>query len=384
MNAAFQSRYDGMTAEEITNSLGTAIAAALRARYGPTPDPAIIKRVQEEWAAMEAGGGVEDIAALYELTLWLKARREPYWLRAAAGSSLILYLLGVTAGNPLPPHYYCPQCHSVVWRPDCADGFDLPPDRACETDGARLHGDGHNIPWQALWGYGKEVTCRIDAAEPLAEELWAFFQNHWLTGLRPEVKALHPYPDSNSQLIQFSHIGIFCGLDREESDTHFYDITPDTFCISKAAQILATDFGAEDGADAALRSYPVHTFADALAKFGLLHSTGVWDEDARFLVERLGYSLSDLIVYRDDVFSYLLSHGFSEKDAWSGMDRVRTGRGLPVITSEMERARDKWVLNRCEKVSYLFPKAHAVEYLLYRLRKTAPLTSFANKPQAED
>ncbi len=90
------------------------------------------------------------------------------------------------------------------------------------------------------------------------------------------------------------------------------------------------------------------------------------------MVERLDYTLSDLIAYRDDVFSYLLAHGFPEKDAWSGMDRVRTGRGLSVVTSEMERARDKWVLNRCKKVSYLFPKAHAVEYLLYRLQKTAP------------
>lgn len=86
------------------------------------------------------------------------------------------------------------------------------------------------------------------------------------------------------------------------------------------------------------------------------------------MVERLGFALSDLIAYRDNVFSYLLSHDFSEEDAWHGMERARRGIELPVVTSEMSMARDKWVIDRCKKIKYLFPKAHAVDYILYLVK----------------
>lgn len=370
MHPEFRYQYNGMTAEAVALSLGKTVAKVLRTRYGPTPDPAIIKRVREEWTAMEASGDIEDVAALYELTLWLKERREPYWMRGTPGASLILYLLGITTGNPLPPHYYCPQCHRVIWVPSYVDGFDLPPDRICEKDGSLLRGDGHNIPWQTHWGYGKEMSYEFNVTEPLLEVLTAFFQGHWLAKLRPgmEFTRRHMDPDADPRFMKFSRFSINCLLDPSEVSPDFYDIVPDASCISNAAKTLRSHLDTMDDVDANLRSRPVHTFADIIAKYGLVHSTGVWDKDAHFMVKRLGYSLADLIAYRDDVFSYLLSHGFLEKDALDGMDRVRLGRGLPIVTSEMSLARDKWVIDRCKRVKYLYPKAHAVEHVLYRLR----------------
>lgn len=75
-----------------------------------------------------------------------------------------------------------------------------------------------------------------------------------------------------------------------------------------------------------------------------------------------------MICFRDDVFYYLTEHGFLEKDAWRGMESVRKGKGLPVVNEEMLYARDRWIVARCEKIKYLFPRAHAVEYLHYMLR----------------
>lgn len=373
MNTEFRHKYDGMSAEEVAASLKETIAESLHARYGPTPDAAIVKRVQEEWAAMEASGGVEDVAALHELTLWLKERREPYWVRGTPGASLILYLLGITAGNPLPPHYYCPRCHSVIWRSDCADGFDLPTDLTCEKDGALLCGDGHNIPWPTHWGYGKEPEYVFDVSEPLTETLWAFFQGHWLSRLRPEVEIIHRHPDADPRFMGFSRLWINCRLDPSEISPDFYNIMPDASCIPNAMRVHRAFLETAkpnpyNGVSVELFFRPVYTFADIIAKISITSSTCSCDEDAQFMVERLGYSLSDLITCRDDIFFYLLSHGFSEKDAWYGMDSVRRGRGLPVITSEMSLARDKWVIDRCERVKYLFSKAHAIEYIFYRLR----------------
>lgn len=376
-------RYASMGIQEVKRFFHDDIESALHRRYGPTPAPAIAERVREEWAAMESAGDIEDVAALYELTLWLKGRREPYWMRGTPGSSLILHLLGVTAGNPLPPHYYCPQCHSVIWISDCRDGFDLPPGR-CEKDGALLRGDGHDIPWQTHWGCGKEPAYEFDVPETLLEPLRVFFQGHWLAKLRPGMgfARRHMDPDADPRFMGFSRLSMNCVIDPGEISPAFYDITPDASCIPNAAKVLGSNLDAMDGLDAALRSRPVHTFADIIAKYGLAHSTGVWDRDVRFMADRLGYGLSDLIAYRDDVFFYLSSHGFPEEDAWGGMERVRLGRGLPVITSGMILARDKWVIDRCERVKYLYPKAHAVEHVLYHLRAEGLRSRFITSYEA--
>lgn len=362
-------RYADMGVQEIERAFRDDIESALHRRYGLAPDPAIKERVREEWAAMEAAGDIGDVAALYELTIWLKERREPYWMRGTPGASLILYLLGITAGNPLPPHYYCPQCHAVRWISGCRDGFDLPPER-CENDGTLLCGDGHGIPWQTHWGYGREPAYELDVPEPLLEPLGAFFQGHWLGRLRPGTGFVrrHADPDADPRFMKFSRLSINCVLDPGKISPDFYDIAPDASCIPNAAKVLESNLDAMDGLDVGLRSRPVRTFADIIAKYGLAHSTGAWDRDARFMVDRLGYGLSDLIAYRDDVFSFLLSHGFPEEGAWDGMERVRLGRGSPIVTNEMSMARDKWVVDRCKRVKYLFPKAHAVEHVLYRLR----------------
>lgn len=376
-------RYAGMGIQEIKQSFHDDIESALHRRYGPAPDPAVTERVREEWAAMEAAGDIEDVAALYELALWMKERREPYWLRGTPGASLILYLLGVTAGNPLPPHYYCPQCHAVRWISGCRDGFDLPPER-CENDGTLLCGDGHDIPWQTHWGPGKEPGYEFDVPETLLEPLYVFFQGHWLAGLRPGTgfSRRHADSDADPRFMKFSRLSINCVLDPGKISPDFYDITPDASCVPNAAKVLQSNLDAMDGLDAGLHSRPVRTFADIIAKYGLAHSTGAWDNDVRYMVDRLGYSLADMIAYRDNVFSYLITHGFLEKDAWKGMDRVRLGRGLPVITSEMSLARDKWIIERCKKIVYLFPKAHALEYVFFHLRAAGLRSKFVTSYEA--
>lgn len=369
-------RYNGMTADEIAASLGESVSEALLMRYGSAPNAEIIKRVRDEWAAMENCGDILDVAAVYELTAWLKAQRKPYWMNGTAGSSFILYLLGVILGNPLPPHYYCPQCHQVTWQTSHADGFDLPPNQSCPNDNTFLCGDGHNIPWQTHWGYGKKPSYDIHVTESLTEEMWTFLQSHWLPELRaggkPEVRG----DGANPCFIRFSRCSIACTLDPNKVSPYFYDIMrPDASCTYNAVTMMpAADHEAKK--TARLQSNPMHPFADLVARFGLAHSTGVWDEEACFMVERLGYSISDLITHREDIFFYLLSHGFSEEDAWYGMDCVRRGKGLPIVTDEMALAHDKWVVDRCDKIAYLFPKAHALEYIFYCLRARGLTSQF--------
>lgn len=110
--------FNDLSALEIECKLRQIIENALYQKYGDKPDELIKKRIIDEWAAMERSDTVLDVAALYELVIWLKKNNHPYWMRGCAGSSLILYLLEITFGNPLPPHYHCPVCHSVQWETD--------------------------------------------------------------------------------------------------------------------------------------------------------------------------------------------------------------------------------------------------------------------------
>lgn len=73
MKIEFDTAYRGKLPEEICTLLWTDIQSALSARYGTTPDQSISERVRQEWLAMEQSDTVLDVAALYELTIWLKA-----------------------------------------------------------------------------------------------------------------------------------------------------------------------------------------------------------------------------------------------------------------------------------------------------------------------
>lgn len=342
------------------------IDTALVQKYGNAPDKQIVKRVEEEWVAMERSGVLPDAAALYELTAWLRQEGHPYWLRAGCGSSFIFYLLGITTGNPLPPHYYCPNCKAVHWQPFCADGFDLPRNKICEYDDIPMTGDGHDIPWQTLFGYGDFCAVfDIDLPADLYDLVLGVWGERWLGRLTSGGECRRLFAGEH-RCIKCSNLSLIFSLKRDKlySGFHAREVTWEDRegVLSHWECFVDHDTGFADEV-----SQP-ECVADLIALFGLSRSLGAWDEVTAFMLREMGYAPSDLIAYRDDVYRYLRAHQFLEKDAWRGMNHVRKGLALPVITREMKQARDKWVLSRCEKVEYLFPKAHAVEYIFFVLK----------------
>lgn len=371
MAESFSSPYAGASPEEIESALREEVFAALQRRYSLLPDPEILRRVNDEWAALRASQTIPEAAALYELTLWLRRRGFPYWLCGSCGSSLLFYLLGMTSANPLPPHYYCPQCRQVHWVPYRFDGFDLPERRVCEEDGAPLLGDGHNIPWQSLWsGEGDflpdgQYQMRLSSAAYPA--LSPFLKNHWLRGLRPGGGAAEPYP--NVRVIKLSCLSLVFTIDPGEVSPDFHNVELNASCVAPALADSESLMNPDrDTEEPGTPLPPPRSFAELVYSCGLLHSAGVWDRRAALMVNQLGYTLPDLIAFRDDVFFYLRSHGFDLPEARRGMDQVRRGRGLPRVTEEMRSAGDKWILSRCGSAEYLFSKAHVVEWILYRLK----------------
>ena len=359
--------FNDLSALEIECKLRQIIENALYQKYGDKPDELIKKRIIDEWAAMERSDTVLDVAALYELVIWLKKNNHPYWMRGCAGSSLILYLLGITFGNPLPPHYHCPVCHSVQWETDYLDGFDLPKKKTCEQDQATLIPDGHNVPWQTLWGYGEHIPVfDIDLPKNLRDDFLVILKNHWL---RKKESDASVSLKMNSEKLSASLSNISFAFCLECSSIHktFHSKTVDASCVNISLSAWQTLLDYYDGYNEQ-SILGTNTFADLISFSGIIHATGAWDDEAVFMNRYLDYAPSELIAFRDDIFHYLIEHGFLEKDAWRGMNYVRKGLDLPVITEEMKHSRDKWVLDRCKRIEYLFPKAHAVENIMFRLK----------------
>ena len=77
-------------------------------------------------------------------------------------------------------------------------------------------------------------------------------------------------------------------------------------------------------------------------------------------------------MYRDDIMNYLISVGVEAKMAFDIMEDVRKGKKLksnPEMESVMkENGVPDWFIQSCKKIGYLFPKGHAVAYVIMALR----------------
>ena len=362
----FKFNFSGLSALEVNDKLQQIINTALIQKYGEKPNESIVKRITEEWAAMERANIIHDVAAIYELAAWLKKNGHPYWLRGYAGSIFILYLLGITTGNPLPSHYYCPICKSVQWQPLCADGFDLPQDATCANDDALLISDGHNIAWQMCFGFDDFTPVfDMDLPSDLYGSFWDTCASHWLKTIDPSNVPTNPY-EGKRQCIKISKLSLMFHLERDEISHTFYN--HEYTASDREYMLLEWNLLVNDETDFTNDIPEPDRVADLIPLFGLSYSAGAWDEATACMIEEMGYSPADMIAYRDDVYRYLIDHGFGEKDAWKGMSRVRKGLDFPVITDEMRQARDKWVLSRCKRIEYLSSKSHAVEYMFFTLK----------------
>lgn len=103
---------------------------------------------------------------------------------------------------------------------------------------------------------------------------------------------------------------------------------------------------------------------------GFSHGTDVWLGNAKDLITSGTAKVNEAIGCRDDIMIFLISKGFKDTRAFKIMEAVRKGRGLPDGAEEEMRAHDvpEWYIESCKKIAYLFPKAHAVAYVMMAFR----------------
>ena len=117
------------------------------------------------------------------------------------------------------------------------------------------------------------------------------------------------------------------------------------------------------------------TFEELIRISGLSHGTDVWLNNAQDLIEQGVVTLSDAICTRDDIMIYLISKGLPPNPAFKIMETVRKGKALKdpekwAEYKELMKEHDvpDWYIKSCEKIKYMFPKAHAAAYVTMAFR----------------
>jgi DNA polymerase-3 subunit alpha (Gram-positive type) len=103
---------------------------------------------------------------------------------------------------------------------------------------------------------------------------------------------------------------------------------------------------------------------------GFSHGTDVWTNNARDIIINGVADIRETIGCRDDITLYLISKGMDDRQAFKISESVRKGKGLPGKSGDDMRRLGvpAWYIESCEKIKYLFPKAHAVAYVMMAFR----------------
>ena len=159
------------------------------------------------------------------------------------------------------------------------------------------------------------------------------------------------------------------------ADTSALGVTPDELMGLDLGSLGVPEFGTEFVMQM-LRDTKPKNFSDLVRISGLSHGTDVWLNNAQYYIARGDCTLSTAICTRDDIMTYLIHTGVEDGMAFQIMENVRKGKvakGACKQWGEWKEAMTScgvpdWYIESCEKIKYMFPKAHAVAYVMMAFR----------------
>ncbi|MCR5281836.1 MAG: PolC-type DNA polymerase III, partial [Lachnospiraceae bacterium] len=135
------------------------------------------------------------------------------------------------------------------------------------------------------------------------------------------------------------------------------------------------EFGT-DNAINMLKDTKPKSFTDLVRISGLSHGEGIWEGNAKDLILSGTTTISEAICTRDDIMIYLIHMGLESSEAFDIMENVRKGKVAkgkcdkwPQWKQDMaDHNVPQWYIESCEKIQYMFPKAHAAAYVMMAWR----------------
>lgn len=157
--------------------------------------------------------------------------------------------------------------------------------------------------------------------------------------------------------------------------TEILGIEPKDIGGTRLGTLGVPEFGTEFAMQMLIDTNP-QAFSDLVRIAGLSHGTDVWLGNAQELIANGTCILSSAICCRDDIMVYLMHMGLESGLAFNIMEKVRKGvvaKGKCDKWDEWKaemKAHDvpDWYIGSCEKIKYMFPKAHAAAYVMMSWR----------------
>ena len=144
--------------------------------------------------------------------------------------------------------------------------------------------------------------------------------------------------------------------------------------IGKTGSIGVPEFGTPFTRQMLVDTQPKQ-FDTLVRLSGFSHGTDVWAGNIHDLIVNGVASVNETVGCRDDIMLYLIQKGMEPSLAFKFMEAVRKGnlhKGKPWPAGIEERMRElgvpEWWVESCRKIQYLFPKAHAVAYVMMAFR----------------
>lgn len=350
-------------------------------------------------------------------------------MRGTVTGSLLCYLLGNTGFNPLPVHYYCPECGYYETVDTHLFGIDLP-EKECPHCGKIIPADGYNLRPESVWGNDgkKQISFEYNVSSefyPFARRvLHSIYPDNCIVPWgRLRFNPNSQYPDNQEFGVNFSGYAVLptgTGIEDypdlisylENGDSCVtgsgwelknYDLKP-VYLLSlphidylvnlqRATRIYVHEISHRElreitwsnifhtamldpAANSLFHQLKPKTYHDMVSMFSSAHSTFSWQEGEYIdLFTYKNMVSSDAFkkypcFTREDFFDYLLEDGFERAFSFEVSEKIRKGYADSVKFKE--EFSQLPISDEMKEVAanyrYVFPRAHCIEYMLIYAR----------------